>query len=55
MTGVMTIVTNVTRMMARLRVVTTDWVVTRGVVTVIRQILQPVEQNLKNISILVSL
>ena len=55
MTGAVESVTNVTRMMARLRVVTTDWVVTRGVVTVIRQILQPAEQNLKNIFILVSL
>ena len=55
MTGAVESVTHVTRMMTRLGVVTTDRVVTRGVVTVIRQILQPVEQNLENIFILVSL
>ena len=55
MTGAVESVTNVTRMMTRLRVVTTARVVTRRVVTVIRQILQPVEQNLENIFISVSL
>ena len=39
-------VTDVTRMVHRLSVVTTARLVTRGVVTVVRQILQPVEQNL---------
>ena len=45
MTGVMKSVT-VTSNMNRLRIMTTDWgVVTRGVMTVIGQILQPIEQH----------
>ena len=44
MTGVMKSVT-VTRNMNRLRIMTTDWKVTRGVMTVIGQILQPIEQH----------
>ena len=44
MTGVMKSVT-VTRNMNRLRIMTTDCRVTRGVMTVIGQILQPIEQH----------
>ena len=44
MTGVMKSVT-VTRNMNRLRIMATDWKVTRGVMTVIGQILQPIEQH----------
>ena len=43
-------VSDVTRMMHRLSVMTTARVVTRGIVTVVRQILQPVKQHLETFS-----